>query len=245
MEINLTVEEIVQMLKRSSLTTIVVEGKDDMTIYRWIEDEIGISKANFLPCGGREILLKVFERRHEFSHIKTIFVADKDGFVYDCVPAKYSDVLWTKGYSIENDLYCGKFVEKLLTVTEEVNFRISIRNFIKYYAFEVEQYNKKLIYNFSNHPQQVLTDNHELNEAFLESVNFIEPKSETIEYLQEQYDLLIRGKSLFALLLRFLCHKRREVRHKKNILFEACFKLSGNGYVHGLILEMKRRLELV
>ncbi len=39
MEIHLTEEEIVQLLKRSALTTILVEGKDDMTIYRWIEEK--------------------------------------------------------------------------------------------------------------------------------------------------------------------------------------------------------------
>ena len=156
MEIHLTVEEIVQLLKRSSLTTVIVEGKDDMTIYRWMEEKIGISKANFLPCGGRDTLLKVFERRDEFPQIKTIFVADKDAFVYSKIPAEYSDIVWTKGYSIENDLYEGKFVEKLLSVSEDVNFKISLKNFITYYAFEVEQYNKKLIYNFSTKRLNIL-----------------------------------------------------------------------------------------
>jgi hypothetical protein len=242
MKLHLSVDEIVETLKRSSLTTVLVEGKDDMTIYRWIEEKIGITNANFLPCGGRDKLIQVFERRDEFSHIKTVFVADKDGYVYSGIPAEYEDIVWTKGYSIENDLYSGKFAERLLSVAEDVNFRVSLRNFITYYAFEVEQYNKRLIYNFSNHPNQILTDSHQLNTDFLQSVNFQNPTPETIEYLQNEYELLIRGKSLFALLLRFLCHKNRDIKHKKNILFETCFKLNENNCINELTGEIERRL---
>ena len=133
MNIHLTVDEIVELLRRSSLTTVIVEGKDDMTIYRWLEHRIGIDKVNFLPCGGRDKLFQVYNRRDEFSHIKTIFLADKDCFVYTKTPAEYEEIIWTKGYSIENDLYAGRFLEKLLSVNEEVNFRVSLKNFISYY----------------------------------------------------------------------------------------------------------------
>jgi hypothetical protein len=243
MDIHLTVDEIVELLKRSNLTTVVVEGKDDMTIYRWIEQQIGIDRVNFLPCGGRDKLLKVFERRDEFAHIKTIFLADKDYFVYSKkVPAEYNEIIWTKGYSIENDLYAGKFLEKLLSVNEEVYFRVSLKNFITYYAFEVEQFNKKLIFNFSNHPNKVLTDSHDLNKGFLEQINYSIPNPETISYLEKEYDLLIRGKSLFALLLRFLSSKKRDVKHSKRSLYETSFKLGPNVHLKNIIKQIENRL---
>lgn len=242
MEIHLTVDEIVETLKRSSLTTVLVEGKDDMIIYRWMEQKIGITRANFLSCGGRENLLNVFNRRDEFAHIKTIFVADKDAYVYSGIPQELNDIVWTRGYSIENDLYYGKFVEKLLDVNEEVVFRLSLKNFITYYAFEVEQYNKKLVYNFSNHPNQILKDNQELNLDFLNEINFQNPSDVTINYLQKEYDLLIRGKSLFALLLRFLCHTKRDIKHRRVALFETCFKLNENHCIQGLTNEIEKRL---
>lgn len=242
MNIHLSVDELVELLKRSSLTTVVVEGKDDMTIYRWLEQKIGIDKVNFLPCGGRDKLLQVFNRRDEFSQIKTIFLADKDCFVYTTVPAEYDDIIWTKGYSVENDLYAGRFLEKLLSVNEEVNFRASLKNFITYYAFEVEQFNKKLVFNFSNHPNQVLTDSHELDQVFLETVNYSEPTPETIEYLEKEYDLLLRGKSLFALLLRFLSHKNREIKHSKKSLCETSFKLAENSLLNDIIISIEGRL---
>lgn len=242
MKIHLTENEIVELLKRSSLTSVVVEGKDDMTIYRWIEEKIGISNANFLPCGGRHTLLNVFNRRDEFSHIKTIFLADKDCFVYSETPNQYDDIIWTKGYSIENDLYHGKFLEKILNINEEVNFRIALKNFIIYYAFEVEQFNKKMVFNFSNHPNQVLDDAHNLNSSFLETLNFSTPSNETIDYLHNEYDLLIRGKSLFSLLLRFLSHTNRDVKHSKKSLCETSFKLTDNPLILEIMTKIEQRL---
>lgn len=94
-------------------------------IYRWLEHEVGINNANFFPCGGRDTLLKVFERRDEFKNLKCIFVADKDTFVYINPPEKYNDIIWTNGYSIENDLYYGKGIEQLLSIDEKDIFKIT------------------------------------------------------------------------------------------------------------------------
>ena len=243
MDIHLTVDEIVETLKRSSLTTVLVEGKDDIMIYRWIEQEVGFDNANFLSCGGRGKLLKVFERRDEFNHIKTIFVADKDCFVYDeSIPNEYEDIIWTNGYSIENDLYHGKAVEKLLDLTEDVKFQLALKNFIFYYAYEIENYNKKIVYNFSNHPNEVLEDNHGICPIFLGKINFNEPNQETVNALTENYETLIRGKSLFALLLRFLSHRNRPIKHSKKSLLEHCYKLHKTDLIIGLIGNINKKL---
>ena len=57
---NMTATEIVSSLAHTSIPTIVVEGRDDMSILRLLEDKSGI---NVLPCGGKDCLLEVFERR--------------------------------------------------------------------------------------------------------------------------------------------------------------------------------------
>jgi hypothetical protein len=101
----LTIDDIVATLKRSSLPTVLVEGKEDIIIYRQIEQLFGATKINFLPCGGRNTLLKIFERRNEFSNIKTFFIADKDMWVFETPPIEYHEVLFTTGYCLENDLY--------------------------------------------------------------------------------------------------------------------------------------------
>jgi len=200
MKVHLTAEELVETLKRSSLTTVLVEGKDDMLIYRWIEQEIGFDKANFLPCGGRDKLLKVFKRRKEFNHIKTVFIADKDSFVYDeNIPVKYDEIIWTTGYSIENDLYYGKAVERLLDLDEDVKFRIALKNFIFYYAFEIENYKKKIVHNFSNHPYEVLTDDNKLCSNFVSRIDFREPTKETIDILTKKYETLMGAVAICSI----------------------------------------------
>ena len=37
---DLTVDELVAALGRSQLLTVIVEGQDDIQIYRWIEESI-------------------------------------------------------------------------------------------------------------------------------------------------------------------------------------------------------------
>ena len=95
--LQLTVDEIIATLQRTSLTTVLVEGTDDVMIYRWIEDEIGITKANFMPCGGRRNLIEIFERRSEYPNVKVIYVADKDSYIYTSTPEEYNEIIWTNG----------------------------------------------------------------------------------------------------------------------------------------------------
>ncbi len=225
MALELTLDEIVETLKRSSLTTVLVEGKDDVMIYRWIEDELGIQNASFLPCGGRENLLKVYERRNEFSQLKAIFVADKDAFVYINPPEKYSEIIWTFGYSIENDLYYGRKIEQLLSQDEKFIFLQSLNSFIEYYAFEIDSFLNGSEFSFRNHPQRIICETtNQVKEDFLISIGFSAPNEETKRRLTENYDVLIRGKSMFALLTRILSNSKREIKHSKSSLLEHCYR---------------------
>ncbi len=45
----LTADELVATLIHTTLPTILVEGKYDMTIYRWLENHIGLSHTDILP----------------------------------------------------------------------------------------------------------------------------------------------------------------------------------------------------
>ncbi|SIR42760.1 DUF4435 domain-containing protein [Maribacter ulvicola] len=225
MSLKLSVDEIVETLKRSSLTTVLVEGKDDVMVYRWIEDEIGIVNASFFPCGGRDKLLQVFERRDEFPDIRTIFVADKDAFVYVNPPDDYAEILWTNGYSIENDLYYGRQIESLLSNDEQTVFLKSLNSFVEYYAFEVQNYINGEEHCFRNHPQHIVCElQNEVKKEFLQEINFTKADEQIENNLKENYDVLIRGKSLFALLTRILSNSTREIKHSKLSLLEHCYR---------------------
>ena len=243
MGLELTVDEIIETLKRSSITTVLVEGVDDVMVYRWLEEEIGVQKANFFPCGGRKNLLKIYERRSEFSHLKTVFVADKDTYVYINPPEIYSDVIWTNGYSIENDLYYGRGVEKLFTKPEKLVFTKSLNNFIEYYAFEIEKCIEGKECCFRNHPQHILCETqHIIKQEFLEQINFRRANDSIESNLKENYDVLIRGKSLFALVTRILNHKNRRIKHSKLSLLEHCYRTHKSIMFIRLLTEIENKI---
>jgi hypothetical protein len=226
MSLELTVDEIVETLKRSTLTTVLVEGKDDVMIYRWLEEEIGIHKASFMPCGGRKNLLQIYDRRSEFPSSKVIYVADKDSFIYTNIPTCYNNIIWTHGYSIENDLYYGKEIEKLLSINERAIFEKSLNSFIRYYAHEVEKiFRGEDNYNLRHHPQHIIcTVTNEVTTAFLTEINFVEPQPETVNLILSNYDVMLRGKSLVALLTRILSNSKRKIKHSKATLLEHCYR---------------------
>ena len=179
----------------------------------------------FFLCGGRDKLLQVFERRSEFPDLKAIFVADKDAYVYVNPPENLAEIIWTNGYSIENDLYFGRNIESLLDNQEKEIFTTSLNSFIEYYAFEIENYLEGREFCFRNHPQHLICDIQNIvKQDFLEQINFVKAKDEIVENLRENYDVLIRGKSLFALLTRILSKHNRPIKHSKLTLLEHCYR---------------------
>ena len=93
-----------------------------------------------LSVGGRETLLAVYQRRNEFAHLPVAFVADRDLWLFSGIPPGYPDIIWTEGYSIENDLYAGASLEDLLNADEVDEHRQVLDLIIEWFAFEVEEY---------------------------------------------------------------------------------------------------------
>ncbi|WP_336127887.1 DUF4435 domain-containing protein [Mesoflavibacter sp. CH_XMU1422-2] len=243
MSLELSVDEIIQTLKRSSLTTVLVEGKDDVLIYRWLEDEIGVVNANFFPCGGRDKLMQIYERRSEFPESSVIFVADKDAYVYINPPQEYNEIIWTNGYSIENDLYYGRGIESLLSNDERTIFLKSLNSFVEYYAYEVEKCINQEEYNLRTHPQHIICEiQHEVKQEFLDEINFKKAETEIENNIRENYDVLIRGKSLFALLTRILSKSTRPVKHSKLSLLEQCYRTHKSDKFLELISKIEQKI---
>jgi hypothetical protein len=95
-----------------------VEGEDDATIYRWLESQLGVFSGSVLFCSGRDVLISIFRKRETFPHGKIAFLADLDMWRFSPPPADLLGILFTTGYSIENDLYAGSQIEALLEDTE-------------------------------------------------------------------------------------------------------------------------------
>lgn len=178
-----------------------------MRVFRFMEDYIGNArKVNFLPCGGRTALLKVFERREEFSHLKTMFIADQDMWVFTGILPEYEgEIVFTKGYSIENDLYMdGEHYIDMLFAPHQLKKKKKVLNsLIRWFAFEVELYKKgqaseMQITDFSLlSPKFMAKGSTDISEEFLKSRNFVEPNENIMEEITQGYRQKLKGKLLF------------------------------------------------
>ncbi len=220
-----TANEMVSHLKHSSLPTILVEGRDDEMIYGWLEERFSSHNAFVLPCGGRTVLLAVYERRAEFSRLKTVFVADQDMWLFTAIPPEYADIVWTKGYSIENDLYAGANLEGFLERDEASEHLQVLKSLIEWFAFEVEEYRRGNEARVSTHPNEIVppgTTN--ISPQFIAERGYRQPDHTIIAEIEEQYKLKLRGKTLFQLLVRYLSVSNRRIKHSKYALYEIAFK---------------------
>jgi hypothetical protein len=241
-----TPDEIVSVLKKTSLPSIIVEGDDEVIIYRWLEDILGTFNANVLPCGGRSALLEVFSRRHEFDKSKTVFLADRDMWLFTSIPSNLSSIIWTTGYSIENDLYSSslEIIEKLLTLEEKSERDRIIRCLARWFAFEVEVYKSGNTCNINFHINHILTsDKQDLRASFLEERGFTDPSASTYQDVYENYYLKLRGKMLFQVLLFMLSSNKRKSKYSRENLLEMCLKLGdGEPYFNKIISGIRAAL---
>ncbi|TYQ29402.1 DUF4435 domain-containing protein [Pseudanabaena sp. UWO311] len=225
--IHLNEEELILHLKKTTLPTILVEGDDDSLVYkRYLESRIAIEDVSIFPCGARPKLLKIFHRREEFEKSKVIFVADKDMWFFEGVPEEYEHkIVFTDGYSLENDLYIESFFNTLLDNDEAKKFDDLIKQLSIWFAFEVNRYQEIKEVLCDVHINQICPDN-TLSNSFKESINFSDPSEEIIEKIYCQYTRALRGKNLFQALLRFLSHKNRESKYSQKNLLEMGAKFS-------------------
>lgn len=244
-KIILTDDEIVAYLKKSNLSNILVEGPDDLMIYNWIEHEIDNLGVAIFPCGGRSMLFKVFERRDEFAHKKVTFIADKDLYVFNGIPAEVQEIIFTSGYSIENDLYAfGKdVIFNLFTQDEASKFNQAIESLIVWYSSEIFKYLNGQNHHISCHLNQVIPENTTyVNDAYLNEINNIEELHSLIEEVKKNEFLKLRGKFIFDCIVRYLSHKKRRSKYSKDNIMELCLKLVKNAHFDRIIKEVRYKL---
>ena len=201
----MTVDHLVGVLCRSRKPSIVVEGDDDVIIYRELAKRIGILEVVLRPSGGRRKLLQVYERRSEFTHVPVIFVADQDMWLFSGIDPGYDDIIWTHGYSIENDLYSDADLERLLDENETEEHRQVVNAISTWFAFAVETHLAGNNPDLDLHcDEMVPLGRTELDAGFCARRGFRMPNAELVQEIKDEYRLLLRGKQLFQLLVRFL-----------------------------------------
>ena len=238
---DLTVDELVAALGRSQLPTVIVEGQVDIQIYRWIEESISNRKVDVQSAGGRNNLLLVYKRRNEFARLPVAFVADRDLWLFSGIPPDYPDIIWTEGYSIENDLYAGANLENLLNVDEVDEHRQVLEAIIEWFAFEVEEHLAGREARVATGCNRVVPlGETEMEPGFRNSRGFRPPNKALHQQIKDRYQLQLRGKLLFQMLNRFLNARRRRPKHSTLALCEIAFKMTPS---HPLMDRFIREIE--
>lgn len=244
--LNPTVDELVSTLRRSRLPTIIVEGKEDMQIFRWVEDMLEVSEADILGVGGRRKLLAVYDRRNEFAHLPVAFIADQDKELFTQLPKGYEDIIWTQGYSIENDLYAGAepSLESLMNPHEANEHGKVLEAIIEWFAFEVEEFLEGRSPEFDHHCDEVVHRGQtKMDNGFRQRRGFHPPNSALQRQIREAYQLQLRGKQLFQVLVRFLSASNRSSKHGYHELYEIAFKMTtAHPLMNRLIQEIEQKI---
>lgn len=201
----LSVDEIVATIRHSSLPTLLVEGRDDMTVYSWIQSKRQRVKPDILPCGGRRTLLDVYARRTEFAEKQVLFLADQDMWMFSGIPAGYDKIIWTRGYSIENDLLNAKSVHRLLGRDECREFAVICKELSRWFAFEVNEYLNGRPHFVNVHVNRILPlGATELCKTILRERGFAEPPSQLVKSIRREATLRLRGKTVLQVYTRIL-----------------------------------------
>lgn len=227
-----TADELYALLKRTSLPTVLVEGKDDIIFYRKIEEDLRNLGVDMLPAGNKDAVLELL-RRISDSPVSSpmVFVVDKDLWVHNHLGNAEipSEVITTQGYSIENDLYVDGDLESLLSMEEREIFREELGRFVYWYALAVSRQLRGEHSAFRTHPGKILDDEEHYSSETALSTDETYPQ-EFLDLISNNYSSILRGKSLFALLVRELSSKRREVKFSVKQLMEIGAARRGDNY---------------
>lgn len=226
-----TVDELYALLKNTTIPTILVEGKDDIVFYRRIENDLEDIGIDMLPAGNKWAVLELRERiKSEPINAPIAFVVDKDLWVYFGCDDDLNDVITTDGYSIENDIFIDGELLGLMSNEEIGKFNDELRKFSHWYALTLTRSQQGLDVSFRETPYRVLNDSDFYNTATQLLENELYPE-EFFELVYSQYGKLLRGKSLFALIVRQLSRPDRRTKFGVNQLMEVGAARRGERYV--------------
>lgn len=241
-----TVDEIISTLKRSNIPTILIEGTDDLFIYRWIKRKITATPVALQACGGRNNLFSVYHRRSEFINSTVAYVADRDGFRFKPIPKEFAGIIFTKGYCIENDVYTGSEISNFIDPENKTELD-TLREVIgSWFAYEVEKFlNCPECTNLENagaHINLVTPNGNEICPKFSKSIGYIPANEKYRELVFSNYDFNVRGKQLFQMLARLLSRKGRFSKFTDKNLVEIALKTGENEALTPIIEKLENNL---
>ena len=173
--------------------TVIVEHKVDPFFYWWItqlNEHLKPRKGDqptkipkILSITGNDKFLSAYERKNQFSKVPIAFVGNREMWLFTGIPENknYEDIIWTQGYSFENDLYAEADLERLLLPHETWKHQQVRNSVIEWFAFEVEEFLERkrekidMDFELSNIKlSNIVPEGQlELDKGFCQSVDFI------------------------------------------------------------------------
>lgn len=204
--------DAIALLQRTSLPTVITEGSDDYRIMRKIEKRLSDLGVDFMPLGGKDMVLEVWEGLPQSRSASVIAFVDLDAWIYTEIPPEYrgENLIYTCGYSIENDLFIDSDIRNLLEGHEEADFQSDLDAVCADHARQVNQLISGAPYSLSRHIHVVLGEGDKTA-----TLSPDELRTKTV--LKENFGQALRGKTLFELLVKQLSRHGRyaKIGHKQ------------------------------
>lgn len=232
----MTEDEIIGMLRHSSLPCLLVEGKDDMYIYSWCAASHMHADALLVPCGSRNTLLAIYRRRQEYNGKKIAFLADRDMWLYSGIPDEFRGIVFTRGYSIENDVLCSTAVTRLLAAEERRQFASILKELAKWFAREVSEYLAGRTALVDLHINQIMPPGATTLRTDIESIRGYQgtPSPAIIKLVNGNPRLNVRGKNVLQLLVRITSSHKRPAKYNASSILEIAVKFGRSRYLKNL-----------
>ncbi|MFC0102488.1 hypothetical protein [Sphingopyxis terrae] len=220
---DLSPDDWVAVLKHGDSPTLIVEGRDDFVAFRDFEIENVDWGLTITPVSGKSNLISIFERRNEFSHRKVAFLLDKDEWIFTGIPDFCKDdcVLFTDGYSIENDLIRDGRIYSLLKGNEKDEYQAKIASIGQYLSRSImATISGCADLPLSLHPRQIIDDNNNIQPDLLYHFKDHLPPQDWIDMLASDPEKNFRGKTLISIYTEILSKKDRKSKYSKSNLME-------------------------
>lgn len=217
-----TVDEAIATIRKSGLPTVITEGSTDYAMYRRLEKSLGVDDVNFMPVGGRRAVLEAFSRRNEVGAGNVAFIADRDLWVLGDVPDEFKSpyLVFTNGYSIENDLIRDGEVTNFLSEEELPVFEAELDQVINWYSCQASRAMKGEDSILALNISRLLGGNEADVERLSAELNYSGPDESLRTQLLADPLRLVRGKTVLDLLTRQLSATNRRAKFSKQSLLE-------------------------
>jgi hypothetical protein len=238
-----TADELLETIRRSNLPTLVVEGVQDVRALRHIEEATGLI-GSILQCGGRTAALHIHDRIEDFLSIPIVFMLDRDLSVLRSVPRRSHRIVWTWGYSLENDLLSGSEIDKMFDEKDAILFNKILNSLVHWQAHAIFFSKKNKCGPTLKEPADAVVDcstgvirSHHVSAKFNHEIF-----GSIYKKIQKNPKRYIRGKQLLGAYQIILNRPGRAGRMNNRAIVDVCLTQGKNKKMRNIISRIRRKL---